>query len=179
MNTRLEHLHQENQPFPKKLNLKTSKMHTYYKKLIILAYPNNISKIKDDMQLKNFTLAAMLCFAACFSASAQTAALNPETTFTTTIAPTESTQLFSSTDDWTLFADEENKLYYIDFETLTFNVSDVIVKDAAGKEVFKDKVFDLPVDTIYELDFSKFKAGNYDIELRTFTEVVKKSVTIK
>ncbi len=129
------------------------------------------------MQLKNFTLVALLFAGFCLSANAQTAALDPETNFNTTIKA--SSQPFSTSTDWTLFADEENKLYYIDFETLTFNVSDVVVKNDAGEVLLRDKVFDLPVDTIYELDFSHYKSGKYEIELRTFTEVVRKTVHLK
>ncbi|HMN88590.1 MAG TPA: hypothetical protein PKD70_04915 [Saprospiraceae bacterium] len=81
--------------------------------------------------------------------------------------------------DWTLYADEENKLYYIDFESLRVNVSDVVVKNRAGEVLYRDNVFSLPVNTIYELDFSKYKAGQYEIELRTFTGVIRKSVQVK
>jgi len=129
------------------------------------------------MQLKNFTLVALLFVGFCYSAHAQSAALDPETNFNTTTS--ESDQFFSTSTDWTLFADEENQLYYIDFETLTFNVSDVIVKNEAGEVLLQDNVFDLPVDTIYELDFSNYQPGKYAIELRTFTEVVRKTVQVK
>ncbi|HMQ64315.1 MAG TPA: hypothetical protein PKE06_26770 [Flavilitoribacter sp.] len=82
-------------------------------------------------------------------------------------------------DDWTIYADETNRVYYIDFESLRVNISDVILKNAAGDVVFKEKVFDLPVNTIYELDLSKYRAGKYEIELRSFTGLIRKSVELK
>jgi hypothetical protein len=92
------------------------------------------------------------------------------------------TELFTpapvAEDDWTLYVDEDNKLFYIDFETLQVNVSDVLVKNEKGDLVWKDNVFNLPVNTIYEMDFSRFQSGVYEIELRTFTGSIRKKLTI-
>ena len=40
-------------------------------------------------------------------------------------------------------------------------------------------MFDLPVNTIYELDLTKYQAGKYEIELRSFTGLIRKSVELK
>lgn len=82
-------------------------------------------------------------------------------------------------DDWAVYADEENKLFYIDFENLKVNINDVLVKNEAGEVLLKESVFNLPVNTIYELDFSHYQPGAYAIELRTFTGVITKKVTIR
>ena len=82
-------------------------------------------------------------------------------------------------EDWTIYADETNRVYYIDFESLRVNISDVVVKNNAGEVVFKEKVFDLPVNTIYELDLSKYEAGKYEIELRSFTGLIRKPVELR
>ncbi len=138
---------------------------------------HNISKIKTTMQRKFLPLIVLLCLGGTF-AYGQMTSVKPEagfsdlTTNVTTAAPADS-------DNWTLYADEENKLYYIDFESLSVNVSDVIVRNAQGEIVWQDKVFDLPVNTIYELDFSRRKSGTYEVELRTFTSVIRKTVVIK
>lgn len=126
---------------------------------------------------KFLTVFAFLVFGTCQLLSAQATAVN----FTTSIKGAEefANTTITPTDDWTLFADEENKLFYIDFETLKVNVRDVLVKDEQGDLVWKDNVFNLPVNTIYELDFSRFQAGTYEIELRTFTGVIRKKVEIK
>ncbi len=116
---------------------------------------------------------AFLVVGTCQLASAQASAVN----FTTSIKGTEEFKSPSS-EDWTLFSDEEHKLFYIDFETLKVNVSDVLVKNEQGDLVWKDNVFNLPVNTIYELDFSNFQTGTYEIELRTFTGTIRKKVAV-
>lgn len=85
----------------------------------------------------------------------------------------------TTTEDWTIFHDEENNFYYIDFETFKVNISDIVIKDEANKVVFEEDVFDLPVNTIYELDMNNFKAGKYCIELRTFTNIIAKQIELK
>jgi hypothetical protein len=122
---------------------------------------------------KFLTVFAFLTFGVCQIVTAQATAVN----FTTSIKGAEAFTSVSS-DDWTLFTDEDNKLFYIDFETLKVNVSDVLVKNEKGDLVWKDHVFNLPVNTIYELDFSRFQAGTYEIELRTFSGAIRKKVAI-
>ena len=82
-------------------------------------------------------------------------------------------------EDWSLYADEENHVYYIDFESLKINLSDIVVKNEDGKVVLKEDVFDLPVNTIYEIDYSDFKSGKYELELRSFTGIIRKTISIK
>lgn len=82
------------------------------------------------------------------------------------------------TDNKAFYADQENKTFFIDFENLNVNLSDIVVKDVLGGVVFKDEVSGLPVDTIYELDLSRMKSGTYDIELRSYTGVIRKTVTL-
>ncbi len=81
--------------------------------------------------------------------------------------------------DWSFFMDEERNVYFIDFETINVNLSDLVVKNMEGKIIMKDELWKLPVDTIYELDFSHFGSGTYDVELRSFTGVLRKTVSIK
>ncbi len=82
-------------------------------------------------------------------------------------------------ENWSFYADEENQLYYIDFQNLKINLSNIVIKNEDGKVLLKDDVFDLPVNTIYELDFSQYGAGTYEVELHSFTEVVRKSIKVK
>ena len=81
--------------------------------------------------------------------------------------------------DWSIYNDEENNTYYIDFEKIAFNLSEVVVLNENNEEVFKEEVFDLPVNTIYELDFNSFGSGSFRIELRSFTKFIQKEVFIK
>ncbi|MCP3927983.1 MAG: hypothetical protein GY705_02645 [Bacteroidetes bacterium] len=81
--------------------------------------------------------------------------------------------------DWSFYIDEENDLYYIDFETVSVNLSHIVVKNAEGDVLLRDDVFDLPVNTIYELDLSEYMNGNYDIELQSFTSIIQRKIVIE
>ncbi|MEM9822681.1 MAG: hypothetical protein AAF985_16485 [Bacteroidota bacterium] len=87
--------------------------------------------------------------------------------------------LNESGNNWSFFVDDENKLYYVDFEKLSFNLSDIVVKNADGAVLFNEDVLDLPVNTIFELDFSEYDPGEYQVELRSFTGMIKKKVVLK
>ena len=82
-------------------------------------------------------------------------------------------------DSWSFYTDEENKLYFIDFEKINFNLSEIIVKNESGDVLFRDDVLNLPVDTIYEINLSEYDAGNYEVQLRSFTGMIRKQVNIK
>lgn len=81
-------------------------------------------------------------------------------------------------EDWTFYLDKESKVYYIDFESISVNLSDIKVVDEHGAVVMADKLWDLPVNTIYELDLKSLTPGNYKIELRSYTGVIEKELSV-
>lgn len=81
-------------------------------------------------------------------------------------------------DDWSIYTDQENKTIYIDFEHISVNLSDIVVKDEQGQVVMKDEVFELPVNTIYEVDYQNYTPGRYEIELRSFTGILRKTFQV-
>ena len=90
------------------------------------------------------------------------------------------TELVELTDEnWSFYKDDENNIYYIDFEKIPFNLSDVIIKNDQGEVVLEDDVLELPVNTIYEIDFSQLGTGQYSVELRSFTGFIRKEISIK
>ncbi len=91
----------------------------------------------------------------------------------------ETTKQTDNTADWSIYTDSENRMLYVDFEKINVNLSSMMVKDLEGKTLFRDEtLWQLPVNTIYEIDFSKYPKGNYVIELKTFTSVIKKNVIV-
>lgn len=82
-------------------------------------------------------------------------------------------------DDWSFFVDEENNVYYIDFELIKENLKEIIITDPTGKIVYRDELWDLPVNTIYEIDFSKIGSGHFTVELHSYTRVWRKDVEVK
>ena len=81
--------------------------------------------------------------------------------------------------DWSFYADDDNRTFYIDFEKINVNLSDVVVKNQSGKIVFKDDVVELPVNAIYELNFEELGIGDYTVELRSYTKIIRKGISIK
>jgi len=82
--------------------------------------------------------------------------------------------------DWSFYEDSENKLYLIDLETIRHNIQDIVVLNKKTKEIiWEEPVFDLPVNSIYELDYSQYPKGTYQIELRSINGVLKKQINIK
>ena len=117
-----------------------------------------------------FLFTAVLCCISLGSLSAQTAS---------TDYVSSSSQQTLASDDWTIYADAENHLYYIDFEKLRVNLNTIVLQDEQGKVVLKDEVFDLPVNTIYELDFSSLPIGRYQLELRSFSGVIRETIDFR
>ena len=86
----------------------------------------------------------------------------------------------SERNDWMIYADAENHLVYIDFEKINTNLNVVSVKNAMGQVVFKDdNLWQLPVNTIYEIDCKKFTSGDYTLELKSFTTSCSRTIHVK
>ena len=127
------------------------------------------------MQQKTVFVFLLFCLGVCTSTYAQNTA-----DLSRSFMPAETTDLKEITDEkWSLYADEENQIYYIDFENLTINLSNIIVKNGEGEVIFKEDVFDLPVNSIYEIDYANFESGEYQLELRSFTGIIRKTISIK
>lgn len=122
---------------------------------------------------RKFTLLFFLFFTGSLVGVAQSSSLG------TASASSGAGLLDLNNDNWAFYSDEENRVYYIDFENLSVNLSDVSVLRKNGEVIFREDVFELPVNTIYEIDFKQFGAGQYDIELRSFTRVIRRSVSIR
>ncbi|MDQ5929173.1 MAG: hypothetical protein QG594_951 [Bacteroidota bacterium] len=97
------------------------------------------------------------------------------------VKPSETLILTPEKNNWAIFTDVEKKLVYIDFEKIPVNISEVSVRDADNKMIFRDPtVWELPVNTIYEVDFAAFPKGKYALELRSFTgAITKRHITLK
>ena len=86
----------------------------------------------------------------------------------------------SSKQDWSFYTDSKNRVLYVDFEKINVNLNGIVVKNKDGKIIFKDdNLWQLPVNTIYEVDFSTQDKGEYCVEVKTFTAVLRKTVILK
>jgi len=82
------------------------------------------------------------------------------------------------TESWS-FLSGDDKTYYIDFEELQVKLEEVQVKNVSGKTVFSDNVNDLSSLTLYELDLSKYKEGDYFLELKLKNKKLRKLIHLK
>lgn len=122
------------------------------------------------MQRKIYLLILIAFFCSATSAFSQQASVETLTAKGATVAVTE---------DQSLYTGDNDKVYYIDFEDLRMNLSEIILKNDQGKVLLKDDVFDLPVNTIYELDLSQYGTGTFEVELRSFTGVIRKTIAVE
>ena len=82
-------------------------------------------------------------------------------------------------EDWSFFEDAQNHLFYIDFEKVNVNLRQIQVLNSSNEVVFSEEVIDLPVNTIYELDLHQLIAGNYTIELQSYTGAMRKHIKLQ
>jgi len=137
----------------------------------IVCNVKNLNKFNTKMTRLLFT--ALLMLACQFLMTAQTNV--PD-------APVMAAQLTAKgipAENLSFFADEEEAVFYIDFESISLNLNEVVIKDKEGATVFMQKVSDLPVDTIYELDYSQFNSGQYFVELHSYTDILQSTFSVK
>ncbi len=123
---------------------------------------------------KLFTFTLLIFLLSASTTFAQTAAVSHDDNLLANISKSE---IKDAT--WSLYTDDENDLLYIDFETIDVNLSTVIVKSKDDKVLIEEDVMDLPVNTIYEIDFSAFGPGKYTVEMQSFIGTVTREVEIK
>ena len=123
---------------------------------------------------KFFTFTLLVFLLGSTSSFAQTAATSNEDNLLANISNTEITDA-----DWSLYTDDENELLYIDFESIDVNLSTIVIKSEKDEVLIKEDVLDLPVNTIYEVDFSEFGPGVYTVEMKSFIGTVTRKVEIK
>ncbi len=96
-----------------------------------------------------------------------------------TTSGNETSKQADNKQDWSIYTDKQNNIVYVDFEKINVNLSGVSVKDNSGQVLFKDdSVWQLPVNTIYEVDLSKYPKGEYTVELKTFTASLRKTIIV-
>lgn len=96
-------------------------------------------------------------------------------------APLEATTLHIVADDDSgiFFTDPENKLCFIDFSEINGYAKHLYVKDQAGEMIIDEVLWDLPENSIYELDFEEYTKGNYKIELHTYSSIINKKLDVR
>ncbi|WMX12449.1 MULTISPECIES: hypothetical protein [unclassified Aureispira] len=84
-------------------------------------------------------------------------------------------------DNWSFHTNQEGKLLYIDFESLGGKMNRLVLKSSEKDIVIEDNhLFDLPINTIYEVNLEKLKRGSYFVELYTYdNKIIREEITIQ
>lgn len=84
-------------------------------------------------------------------------------------------------ENWSFHTNQEGKLLYIDFESLGGKMNRLVLKSAEKTVVIEDNhLFDLPINTIYEVNLEKLKRGSYFVELYTYdNKIIREEITIQ
>ncbi len=81
--------------------------------------------------------------------------------------------------DWVFHTDLNNRILYIDFETLGGKMSSLVLQSEAQATLFEDNhLFDLPVNTIYEVNLEDLEIGNYFVILETYDGTIRQEISI-
>lgn len=102
--------------------------------------------------------------------TAQTASLEENTNLSNFTTSNES-EVF--------FFDTEGSICFIDFANFNVNINSVTLINDKGQEVFSEEVWDLPVNTIYELSTKDFKSGTYQLVLNSYKGNMSKDIQIQ
>ena len=118
------------------------------------------------------------------SASSQeiltTSAIEEGHSFVVSLVKFENEKKVTKNNNWSFHTDKEGKSLYIDFEILGGKMNRLALISDQKQVVHEDNhLFDLPFNTIYELDLEKLKRGSYFVELHTFNhKIIRKEITI-
>lgn len=90
-------------------------------------------------------------------------------------------ELTNEEDNWSFHTNQEGKLLYIDFESLGGKMNRLVLKSSQKDVVIEDNhLFDLPINTIYEVNLEKLKRGSYFVELYTYdNKIIREEITIQ
>lgn len=124
------------------------------------------------MSLKFLLLPLLLASFFCTNVSAQITFAGEESNDLLTMIAPNVTDI-----DGVFFMDPESKVCFIDFAMLDGYAKHLVVRN--GDEIIVDeRVWELPTNTIYELDYANYSQGNYLVELHTYSKVVQKRISV-
>lgn len=83
-----------------------------------------------------------------------------------------------SEEEWTYYLNKEKRSYFIDFEAISVNLTEVVLRDGTGETLFTEKVDDLPVDAIYEIDLADYPAGTYSVEIKSYINSTRRTFVL-
>lgn len=83
---------------------------------------------------------------------------------------------------WSFQQNKAGNLLYIDFEILGSKMERMTLQSTQNKTILMadNHLFDLPINTIYELNLEKLPLGTYLVELYTITgDIIEKEIVVQ
>lgn len=85
-----------------------------------------------------------------------------------------------SSDDWTFYHDQKNKVMNIDFARLGGRLARLQIRSGEDRVVVHtEDLMDIPANSIYEVDLSMLSAGTYTLEVYSLKDLFKTEFTTK
>jgi len=122
------------------------------------------------MSFRNLTITMLFAFVSVF-AFAQSEIASSDADAMPVISKAETANIFST--------DPDSKICFIDFMKIDGYAKQLTVKNAAGEVVMDEPVWELPENTLYELDYNEYKEGNYTVEIQTYSTAIKQQIKVK
>ncbi|MCH2043121.1 MAG: hypothetical protein MK212_03195 [Saprospiraceae bacterium] len=81
--------------------------------------------------------------------------------------------------NWVIHTDLTKKIVYVDFEELGGKMKTIQLKDQKNAVLLEDDtLFDLPVNTIYEISLKDLSEETYFVELHTYNGVYRQEIKL-
>ncbi len=93
--------------------------------------------------------------------------------------PAPATKSISTSEGWLMNGEVGSKVIFLDLEKISVNVTNMTVHNEKGEVVRQESLQQLPVDSIYEVDYSALPAGNYTLEVHSYTGSLNYKFSVK
>ncbi len=113
----------------------------------------------------SFILGAFLIFT-----TAQAFAFDPPTKKNSKTQSSFGYEIASSTFQDAVYQSTDNRKVFIDFNEIPVNIKCIQVLNQNGDVFVKKNVYELPVNSLFEIDLSHFPSDNLVLEIQTFTD---------
>ncbi len=122
------------------------------------------------MEPKTLFLSILMLFSLVGWSQTNTALNNEQANISTLIVS-------SSEDNWTFYTAEDR--LYIDLELLGGYATDLAILNETGEVVLSEELMEVPKNSIYELDLATLERGSYSLKVRTYQDIVQKSLEVE
>lgn len=75
--------------------------------------------------------------------------------------------------------DPDGKICFIDFMEIDGYAKQLVVKNESDEVITNERLWDLPDNTLYELDYNEYPKGNYTVVVNTFSKTLVKEIEVK